>query len=217
MGSYLYHVQFTLLNNHKLFQTLLQTFLKAIYTPILNYPLQQTSYVDAPPTELSIKEKEREERGRGRAATSSRRHDNLLCLYRRKEYSGDSNSWRQRVLQSFPKGTFSLLLASDLQNSDYTFNSDMDFNVLLKVMVLLKCLPVVVPCAYRIVRPCYGTGRSCKGPVHVTDKVKKPHKDGSTKGWKDGWRRGENQKVAPRVESARQRRGTSSNSSPRGR
>ena len=111
MGSYLYHVQFTLLNNHKLFQTLLQTFLKAIYTPILNYPHQQTSYVDAPPTELSIKEKEREERGRGRAATSSRRHDNLLCLYRRKEYSGDSNSWRERVLQSFPKGTFSLRFA----------------------------------------------------------------------------------------------------------
>ena len=24
-------------------------------------------------------------------------------------------------------------------------------------------LPVVVPCAYRIVRPCYGSGRSCKG------------------------------------------------------
>ena len=39
MGHYLYHVQYTLLHNHKLFQTLLLSFLKASIAPYPDLPL----------------------------------------------------------------------------------------------------------------------------------------------------------------------------------
>ena len=114
MGHYLYHVQYTLLHNHKLFQTLLLSFLKASYAPYPDLPLSADIICrSSPPTELSIKEKEREERAgeRQQAAVDTTTYF---------AYTGGILRGLKLLAGESPTGLLKRgFFATDLQNSAY--------------------------------------------------------------------------------------------------
>ena len=126
MGHYLYHVQYTLLHNHKLFQTLLLSFLKASYAPYPDLPLSADIICRCSPYG-TVDKREREGRASGRASGNKQPSTRQPTLPIQEEYSGDSNSWREAVLLGFHEGTF-LPLICKICSLLYGFECEGNYN-----------------------------------------------------------------------------------------